>query len=266
MIAVTTGIMVVDFLSGPYVYLTVLYMGPILALQRYVSPRAAIALTLAVMLYRVTLYSTVWQSSGSGLAVAYWNLISEAGFIVLIVSLMARLRTALQAARALALQDPLTGAANRRAFYQQASTAIQRSHRSGAPLSIVYLDVDDFKRVNDRFGHQQGDRVLTTLAQSLQRAVRAGDLVVRLGGDEFAVLLPETGPDMARGLATRLRDGLQAAMTTSGLPATFSIGVLTFARPPASVDDLVARADALMYDAKQSGKNSLLFATVGAAA
>jgi diguanylate cyclase (GGDEF)-like protein len=254
----TAAVAIADYLTGPYVYITDFYMIPVLALGWFVSLRSAVLLTLATMLYRVLLYSTVWRTTGPGLLLSYWNLAAESGFVAVIVILMAWLKRALTDAHRLALTDDLTGAANRRAFYQQARQEIARTDR---PLSLAYLDVDDFKQINDRLGHEKGDRVLALLVQILQAAVRPTDFVARLGGDEFAVLLPNTGPADAQWVAMRLRNRLQDAMQAETLPVTFSVGMLTYQQPPASVDELVSRADALMYAAKARGKNVVVAAT-----
>lgn len=264
LVAVTTGLVgSLDFLTGPDVYLTVLYLVPILVLGWFVGLRAAIGLTVAVMLYRAGLYATVWAGWRPGRVVAAWNLVSESGFIALILVVTARWRRAVQTARRLALTDDLTGTANRRAFYRQASRALEQARTTHRPLSLAYLDADDFKLVNDRLGHQKGDQVLATIGRALRAAARPGDLAARLGGDEFALLMPDTDAVTAHRQAVACRESLLAVMQDDELPVTFSIGVLTCLDPPASPDDLIAGADALLYAAKGRGKNVLVPASPG---
>ena len=151
--------------------------------------------------------------------------------------------------------DPLTSLSNRRAFVEAAWLELERGRRHGRPLSLLYIDCDDFKLVNDRLGHVAGDAVLSAVGATLRQAVRGLDTVARLGGDEFGVLLPEVDRAGAVALADRLRVQLRETLSGRGDAVTFSIGVATFLRPPASVDEMILRADELMYKAKRSGKD-----------
>ncbi len=156
-----------------------------------------------------------------------------------------------------AVTDELTGLANRRRFLTQLDTEVARSRRSGSPLAIVLSDLDDFKQVNDRYGHEAGDRALKAFAEIMRGVVRDIDLPVRLGGEEFAVLLPDT--DLAGGanLAERIRAALDAAEIESDadrIHITASFGVSCFPVAVAS-EDLLVDADRRLYDAKRRGKN-----------
>ncbi len=153
--------------------------------------------------------------------------------------------------------DPLTGAANARAFRELAEAEVARSRRYGLTLSLAYLDLDDFKRINDAFGHDAGDHVLLSASHVMRSTVRATDSVARLGGDEFAILMPETDAEAARTVISRVRGELARLVTEGGEPVRFSIGIVTFDRPPASVGELTAAADELMYRAKRSGKDRI---------
>jgi diguanylate cyclase (GGDEF)-like protein len=130
---------------------------------------------------------------------------------------------------------------------------IERSRRFGRPLTLAYLDIDHFKEINDRAGHAAGDRVLVGLASVAQASIRSIDTVARIGGDEFVVLMPETGADTALPLIDRLRDACSRAMRVGDRPITCSIGLASFQRPPVSVDQMLAAADELMYEAKAGG-------------
>ncbi|HLM56720.1 MAG TPA: GGDEF domain-containing protein, partial [Pyrinomonadaceae bacterium] len=147
--------------------------------------------------------------------------------------------------------------ANKRHFVELAEAELGRARRHGHPFSVAYMDVDDFKLVNDHLGHSAGDRLLKSVAETIRRDVRSIDVVARLGGDEFAVLMPETDGRAARAAVERLRDRLAFAARQQGWPVTFSIGVATWDEPPPSVDEVLRRADELMYAAKRGGKNSV---------
>jgi diguanylate cyclase (GGDEF)-like protein len=186
-----------------------------------------------------------------------WDFAAKAGVYAISVVVLAELHDALARERELARTDMLTGVANRRAFFEQATQEIERSLRYNRPFSVAVLDVDDFKQVNDRFGHGAGDVVLRAVAGAIHLNTRALDLVARLGGDEFGVILPETTAEASEAMVGKLRAVLQQAMREQAHPVTVSIGLVTFDAPPATADELVRRADALMYQVKRTGKNQL---------
>ena len=168
------------------------------------------------------------------------------------------LRSAVEREKDLARTDQLTGLTNRRAFGEMADGEIYRARRYQHPFSVAYVDIDDFKTVNDRFGHATGDALLRVAAEAMKSNSRAIDVICRLGGDEFAILLPETGPKPALVVCRKLHERLLDIMRQHGWPVTFSIGVMTFISPPSTVDEMISLADGLMYAAKNSGKNKIM--------
>ena len=173
------------------------------------------------------------------------------------------MKRALEAAKRSARTEPLTGISNSRAFSEVVGREIDRAQRYSHSLSFAYIDLDDFKAVNDRFGHSVGDILLQAVAHSIKKDIRETDTVARLGGDEFGILLPETGPKAARHFIERIRDRLTRDVQEHGWPVTFSIGVVTFLRPPIDVNEAIRIADSLMYSAKNSGKNTIKFEVLG---
>jgi diguanylate cyclase (GGDEF)-like protein len=151
--------------------------------------------------------------------------------------------------------DHQTGAANARSFRALALGEIERARRYPRELSLAYLDIDDFKAINDRLGHVEGDHVLLQVSHVLRAKVRSVDTVARLGGDEFVVLMPETGASEARALVDRLRGELARLNTKDARPVPCTIGLVTFTSAPASLPELVDAADELMYTAKKRGKD-----------
>jgi diguanylate cyclase (GGDEF)-like protein len=155
--------------------------------------------------------------------------------------------------------DALTGLINRRHFYEQAELELARAKRHGEPLSLLMLDVDHFKAVNDNHGHHTGDVTLQKLSEVCTQTFREIDLVGRLGGEEFAVLLPQTHGAQALEVAERLRlaaaDAAVPLEQGGALHFTVSIGVASFAATDDSIETLLRRADQAMYQAKNSGRN-----------
>ncbi|MFQ5756778.1 MAG: GGDEF domain-containing protein [Acidiferrobacterales bacterium] len=160
-----------------------------------------------------------------------------------------------------ATTDPLTQLKNRRAFFQEGKHSLALSQRSGTHLSVMLLDIDHFKRVNDTYGHQAGDRVLIALAELLGEMGRTVDTVARVGGEEFAIILPNTNREGAAVLAERIRAAVeQSAFDTGTEPVllTISIGVATFGTDSAdSIDALLKVADRRLYISKKEGRNRI---------
>jgi diguanylate cyclase (GGDEF)-like protein len=158
-----------------------------------------------------------------------------------------------------AVTDALTGLANRRQFYEVLGREYERAQRFGQPLSLILLDIDDFKLINDSRGHLAGDAVLHSVAATLAEVIREIDLAARYGGEEFAVLLPQTGPDGAANLAERLRSEIAARSIRFGTEeitgVTASFGVAAGPVNEQTQIDLIASADAALYQAKREGKN-----------
>ena len=169
-----------------------------------------------------------------------------------------------EAVRRLSVTDELTGLYNGRHFRARLHEEIERAKRSGRPLALLVIDSDSLKMVNDRFGHDAGNRHLVSIAQCVQMHVRASDVVARFGGDEFLVLQPDAPVDAAAAVAERIRVAIAAASVTaadgSTVTGTVSIGVAGFPRSALDEDSLFRLADAALYDAKRHGKDRVFIA------
>jgi diguanylate cyclase (GGDEF)-like protein len=195
--------------------------------------------------------------------VGFWNAVLLLGFYLALSTILSALREALQRETSAARLDPLTRIANRRSFFELAEAEIRRVARYGGQFTVAYMDLDNFKVVNDRDGHETGDRVLVLAAEAMRGSLRASDVVARLGGDEFIVLLPQTGAVEADAVFRKLEGRLAAVMRQGDWPVTVSVGAATFEKPPRSVEEMVGLVDELMYAAKMSGKNRLEKRVVG---
>jgi diguanylate cyclase (GGDEF)-like protein len=155
-----------------------------------------------------------------------------------------------------AQHDSLTGLANHGHFWSALAREWERADRYGRELSLVMLDLDNFKKSNDEAGHLSGDEALRSVARTLSEGARAADLAARYGGDEFAVILPETSPEGAFAFAEKIRQRIESdRLGPDGFPVTVSLGVATYPRDADSGADLVRAADRELYRAKQGGRN-----------
>ena len=244
-----------DYLTGYEVSFGVFYLIPIFLVSWGVGRRAAIFLSiLSAILWFIADVGSGHPYSNP--AYPYWNAAVRLGFFLAVAYLAWHLQEAQEGETILARIDPLTGIPNRRAFLEIAERESRRTRRYKYSVTVAYIDLDNFKAVNDRHGHSVGDELLKVVAQTLRESVRETDLAARLGGDEFAILLPETTLDGAKKFLENLRSRLGRTMRENKWPVTFSIGSITFARF-VTVEEMVRRADSLMYAVKQKSKDAI---------
>jgi len=264
-LALIVAIAWLDYVTGPQLLMNVFYLLPVM-LVAWVTASTAYGL-LAVL---VTFLVGPLEAYLDGfhlytLPVAAWNAGMRTAVFCIVLLLLAEVRKLVARLQEQSLTDELTGVANRRAFLEVAAREIERSRRYRHELSLAYLDIDGFKAVNDQRGHMVGDRVLIALAGLARATARSVDTVARIGGDEFVILMPETDARAAVSLAERLCAVCSRAAGSDAAPVTCSVGVVTFACAPTDVEELLANADALMYEAKAAGGDSVRHARVGAA-
>ena len=246
----------VDFATGVEISVSLFYAVPILLLTWLLGRWAGFLLSAA------STFSWIVANSAAGQvyshpAIAYWNDFVEFGFFLVLVLVLSEAKRSLDHEKRLAMTDGLTGAANTRAFYERVTAEVDRVKRYHHPFTLASVDIDNFKVINDVFGHPTGDNLLCAVVKTLERNIRTSDLVAHLGGDEFAILLPETGTESAEPVLQKLQRDLLEVMQANSWPVTFSIGVAVFTSVPSSVAEVVRFADALMYSAKKNGKNSM---------
>ena len=187
----------------------------------------------------------------------------SAKIVVARASSILKLRAATRELERLAATDPLTGAFNRRRFLEVGNAELCRSKRYKHTFSVLMLDIDHFKAVNDTYGHGIGDTALKETVTAIRDAMRKPDTLGRLGGEEFAVIVPETDTENAAAVAERIRDSIaQIMIDTPDEPLSFtvSIGVSECDDDDDSVDDALTRADNALYDAKKQGRNRVVCA------
>ncbi len=180
------------------------------------------------------------------------------GYFALHALLISWLLRIIREVRALSLRDPLTAAANWRYFEEQADMRLKIARRNRAPVTLAYIDLDNFKKVNDTLGHHVGNEVLKTVVDTIQSQIRPNDLLARLGGDEFGLLIDDPRSDEIRRVLERVMDETCGRLRARNWPVTLSMGAVTYRRLPNSIGIMVKEADKIMYRVKKSGKNRMV--------
>jgi diguanylate cyclase (GGDEF)-like protein len=250
---------IIDYLTGAQLTISFFYLFPVSVAGWRLGRNSAGLVALACAL--------TWESTNllageivSSPGVVVWNTLTPLAIFLVVGALVAQLRVLLDQQTALARKDPLTGVLNRRAFFEAANVEVAKLKRHKRPLTVLFVDVDGFKALNDTRGHHSGDMVLKCIAEHMEHEFRGTDIVGRMGGDEYAVLLPEMNAEAAHQAIPRLQASLASEMARSSWPVTFSMGVLTCNAAPRDAENAFDFADRLMYAAKGRGGNCVQYA------
>ncbi len=251
-LSIVYGIVGRSFVLEPF------YIFPILIASWYGSDKTGILLALISTMILILIRSLVFQHPFGIELILYYGVpyafaYSTAAFLITNFRNVHRIEV--EAADT----DYLTGACSSRSFYVELANELVRSQRYGHVFSLAYIDIDDFKNINDTYGHARGDKVLIEVAGCLRSSLRQSDTVARLGGDEFACLLPETTLEDAKHAFHKASSLLQKSMDNRHWPVTFSVGVVTFEEIPNDIKEAVKVADDLMYSVKNKEKNNIAY-------
>jgi len=249
---------VLDYRTGPEIASSLFYLLPICLATWFAGKRPGEVLAFLSALVWLAADITARQQLSSPLLHA-WNATVRLAIFLLVVLLLANLKKELRHTQELARTDFLTGTVNSRYFYELAQMELNRAQRYKRPFTIAYLDVDNFKVINDNLGHSAGDMVLQAVARCVRASLRQTDVIARIGGDEFVLLLPETEEPGARSTIAKIQPCLMEEMRKNKWPVTFSIGVMTYVSPPPTVDDMIKMSDELMYTVKNQCKNAVAY-------
>jgi diguanylate cyclase (GGDEF)-like protein len=247
----------IDYLTGDY-SLIVFYLIPVSLVAWFVNRPSGMFFCLLALATRFAVNEVQTAFTLKSASLHYWNECIELLFLLIMSLLFSALRKNLDSEKTLASSDPLTGVLNRRAFFDIAEYELNRSRRYGHATTIAYIDLDNFKGINDRLGHAVGDSLLITVAKTISSNIRSTDILSRFGGDEFVILLPETPVDAAAAFLAKIHNQLNQAMSAPNWPVSFSIGAVTYPKAPPGVEEVIKKADMLMYEVKRSGKDRLL--------
>jgi len=261
-IAMFLGVFALDRLTSDEFSLTAFYLLPVLLISWNCGRSWGLAfaiLSVAAQSGQTPLNASQYTKAVY-LYIAYANEFLE---YVIMVMLTGVLRRIYEQERFTARIDPLTGARNRKGFQEALATEVARHQRKGVGFCLAYIDCDDFKQVNDKFGHAEGDRLLQAIASVSVETLRRSDTIGRLGGDEFAVILPETEQRDALFVIDKLQHKLRAITRLRHWQVSFSIGVAVFHTIPGSATLAMEFADRLMYAAKKQGKGVTVWNVFG---
>ncbi len=247
----------IDYRTGPELNMSFFHLVPLFLIVWNAGflPGLAYSFFCAIVMLFVTIHPLLTLPT----AVQAFNVLANLVFYLAFIAVLAQLKKYLEKVTFMAEVDGLTNLLNPRTFLQRAEREIRGAAKAWEPVTVLFIDVDDFKRLNDTFGHGAGDEVLKSIGKTLNAHFRKRDLRARMGGDEFAVLLPGFPVEAAKAEIPRFHENLNRSLAgTKGAP-TCSIGAVSFLKTPASAQAALAEADSLMYQVKLSGKNSWIW-------
>jgi diguanylate cyclase (GGDEF)-like protein len=260
-LALIGTVVYLDYLTGPEYQLSVLLLGPVYFATWHLGIRFGIffsVLSAFSVLIDPLFHPDYFPKTGP----VFWDFLVILILFISFSFVLSRLKSELLHAREQARTDGLTGLLNGGAFIENIERERLRAIRTGRPYALCYMDLDNFKRVNDTLGHQAGSELLKMMGEVIRKNVRKTDLACRLGGDEFVVFFPETNHKAALALSNKLREILGRFFMKKGAKVTLSMGLATYRKVTHTTQESLHVADQLMYEAKKAGKNRVVSAGV----
>ena len=249
----------IDTITSYDTSISLLYLLPIILIAWFEGGVPAVIISIfSAITWAVS--DLVSGHAYSNITVPIWNAVMVLGMFLIVAYSIAAIKKLVMKEREHANTDDLTGAANIRAFYEQARAEINRSAMHKRPLTLAYIDIDNLRHVNDTLGHIAGDYLLHEVAQIMRSTLRPTDILSRLGGAKFAILMPETKNENAAGIIDKVQEHLQDMVKKNGWPVTFSAGVVTRDGTTYSIHELIKMAEDLTNTAKEAGKNVVKYA------
>jgi diguanylate cyclase (GGDEF)-like protein len=243
---------VIDYYMEPRFSFLIFYLFPVGFVTWYAGRLTGVA--ISVLSAAAWIFSDILAMGKYAYPVIpYWNMLSTFGVFLVISLILSKLKKTLLLANDLARTDPVTATPNRRAFSEIAGIELYRTNRYKRPFTVAYLDLDNLKRISEDRGIEAEDECLRTVAQTLSTNIRSSDFLATLDRDVFALLLTETNEDQAKSVVEKLCGSLQEALGRGKWDVSFSIGVVTYIRPPATVAEMLKKADHMAHAAKREG-------------
>lgn len=245
-----------DYYTGYEVSFSIFYLIPVTLAVLFHGRNLGLAVSV--------LSAVAWISAEllagarfSNPVIPLWNSSMRLGYFAFHVLLISGLLESIEKINRISVHDPLTDVANWRYFEEHANAAIKKAVRDRSKITLAYFDIDNFKSINDSFGHGTGDQILIEITRAVRSALPAPDSLARLGGDEFAILLPDADLDAARDVLEKVRIRVREEMASRKWDVTLSIGAMVFSVLPSTIGPMLKQVDDLMYEVKNSGKNGI---------
>ncbi len=246
--------------TNPEISIALLYLIPVAVASWFIGRNFGIAISAFI----VAMWTFAEIAKGkvhSSVSIHYWYAAVRLIFFLVVTTLLVKLKTALNSEMIMSRLDFLTDVMNSRSFYELATVELERCKRYKGVLSVAYMDMDNLKVINDKFGHSKGDDVLRAVAGTIKENLRKTDIVARMGGDEFIILFPETEYKAADRAVKKIQDALKQKKGLREFSITFSIGILTCESCPESIDKMIELVDSLMYSIKSHKKDGMAHST-----
>jgi diguanylate cyclase (GGDEF)-like protein len=247
----------IDYFVPPEIYLSFFYLLPIYSLTWFVGRKAGILAAVISAIANSVTHLINENANPFFLIIGFWNSCLNLSLFLILSTLIFEVNHFIEEERQQARIDKVTGLANKRLFFELSHLEIKKSNRYRHPLTVIYIDIDDFTKINALSGRTVGDKVLKVVAETIKNSIRETDIIGRIGDDEFSIVLPGSGYEPAQIVICRVQNELLKVMQINNWAITFSIGAVTFINPPKSVEEMLQPADRLMYLVKNEGKNHL---------
>ena len=247
---------ITDYISGFEMSFSIFYLLPI----SFTILLSDFKLGIIISLLSAFSWYLADISSGhiyNSLFTPIWNSVMRFGYFMIHTYFFSQFIKLYEKTKINSLTDSLTGIANTRYFLEFFEREIKKAKRTNLPFTLLYIDLDNFKFINDTSGHQVGDSLLKMIAKTVNGSIRPSDIFARLGGDEFAILLPESDYSESNNLIKRIKKTIETELKKNNWPITVSIGAITYKNFENTISDMIKQADDFMYKVKKDGKNNI---------
>lgn len=252
----TAIIFIADYFAGKYIIIFSLYIIPISLATIKIGFKSGVIFSIIASI--AGFITELILKTDASFLLLFTTSLTRLSVLLLLVYGYWKIKSLMHNLVVTSEEDFLTGVSNRRGFFRQGEIELERMARAHQPISLIYIDLDNFKKINDLNGHAVGDKVLQMVATIIKSNIRKVDFLARLGGDEFALILPSTAGSGAINIGEKIFNSIQQNCGLNNYSVGLSIGIASFITPPSSLDYALKCADKLMYEIKKANKNGIV--------